>query len=75
MNEKITFSDLRKIAASSDLLLELSFPTRSPEYAATILRELEEIIRAAKDYQGSAIVIGAPSKSGLREVFWGSPCS
>ena len=43
MNEKITFSDLRKIAASSDLLLELSFPTRSPEYAATILRELEEI--------------------------------
>ena len=75
IDEKLTIRDLReikdKLAKIRKVCLQQGLDAEFHLYAGKID---EEIIRAAKDYQGSAIVIGAPSKSGLREVFWGSPC-
>jgi len=75
IDEKLTVRDLReikdKLAKTRKVCLQQGIDAEFHLYAGKID---EEIIRAAKDYQGSAIVIGAPSKSGLREVFFGDPC-
>jgi len=75
IDEKLTVRDLReikdKLARTRKVCLEQGIDAEFHLYVGKIG---EEIIRAARDYEGSAIVIGATSKSGLREVFLGSPC-
>jgi len=75
IGEKLSVRDLReikdKLAKTRKVCLEQGIDAEFHLYVGKID---EEIIKAAKDYEGSAIVIGAPSKSGLRGVFFGSSC-
>ncbi len=74
ISEKLTIRDFRqlknKLAQTRKVCLGQGIDAEFHLYVGKIE---EEIIKAAKDYEGSAIVMGATSRSTLREMFFGNP--
>jgi nucleotide-binding universal stress UspA family protein len=73
ISEKLSVRDLRglkhKLAETRKVCLDQGIDAEFHLYVGKIE---EEIIKAAKDYEGTAIVMGATSKSTLREMFFGN---
>jgi len=76
ISEKLTVRNFRelkhKLAQTRKVCLDQGIDAEFHLYVGKIE---EEIIKAAKDYEGTAIVMGATSRSTLREMFFGNlPC-
>jgi nucleotide-binding universal stress UspA family protein len=73
ISEKLSVRDLRglknKLAETRKVCLDQGIDAEFHLYVGKIE---EEIIKAAKDYEGTAIVMGAASRSTLKEMFFGN---